>query len=195
MRLNDLDYDLPDELIAQEPNPNRTDARLLVLNRRSGEIDHSRFYKLGRHLRDGDLLVLNDTRVFPARLTVRKESGGAVELLLVRPADAPAGAWIALARTHRPLREGLRLMLENGRALRVVGHSRPGRPLVTSDDGTPIETMLTEAGAPALPHYVRRPPGPEDLTDYQTVYAEKLGAVAAPTAGLHFTDELLTELD
>jgi S-adenosylmethionine:tRNA ribosyltransferase-isomerase len=195
MRLNDLDYDLPDELIAQEPNPNRTDARMLVLNRRSGEIDHSRFYKLGRHLRDGDLLVLNDTRVFPARLTVRKESGGAVELLLVRPADAPAGAWIALARTHRPLREGLRLMLENGRALRVVGHSRPGRPLVTSDDGTPIETMLAEAGVPALPHYIRRPPNPEDLIDYQTVYAEKLGAVAAPTAGLHFTDDLLAELD
>jgi len=195
MRLNDLDYDLPEELIAQEPNPNRADARMLVLNRRSGEINHSRFYKLGRHLRDGDLIVLNDTRVFPARLTTHKESGGAVELLLVRPAEAPAGAWIALARTHRPLREGLRLMLENGRALRVVGHSRPGRPIVTSDDGTPIESMLAEAGVPALPHYIRRPPGPEDLTDYQTVYAEKLGAVAAPTAGLHFTDELLTELD
>jgi S-adenosylmethionine:tRNA ribosyltransferase-isomerase len=195
MRLNDLDYDLPEELIAQEPIANRADARMLVLNRRTGEINHSRFYKLGRHLRDGDLLVLNDTRVFPARLTTRKESGGVVELLLVRPADAPVGAWIALARTHRPLREGLRLMLENGRALRVVGHSRSGRPLVTSDDGTPIEAMLAETGVPALPHYIRRPPGPEDVTEYQTVYADKPGAVAAPTAGLHFTDDLLTELD
>jgi S-adenosylmethionine:tRNA ribosyltransferase-isomerase len=195
MRLNDLDYDLPEELIAQEPIANRADARMLVLNRRSGEINHSRFYKLGRHLRDGDLLVLNDTRVFPARLTTRKESGGVVELLLVRPADAPASAWIALARTHRPLREGLRLILENGRALRVVGHSRPGRPLVTSDDGTPIETMLAEAGLTALPHYIRRPPGPEDVTEYQTVYADQPGAVAAPTAGLHFTNDLLTELD
>ena len=116
MRLNDLDYDLPEELIAQEPIANRADARMLVLNRRTGEINHSRFYKLTRHLRDGDLLVLNDTRVFPARLTTRKESGGVVELLLVRPAEAPADAWIALARTHRPLRDGLRLMLENGRA-------------------------------------------------------------------------------
>jgi len=195
MRLNDLDYDLPDELIAQEPIADRADARMLVLDRRSGEINHSRFYKLTRHLRDGDLLVLNDTRVFPARLKTRKESGGAVELLLVRPADEPAGAWIALARTHRPLREGLRLLLEGGRALRVVGHSRPGRPLVASDDGTPIETMLAEAGVPALPHYIRRPPTPEDLTEYQTVYADKLGAVAAPTAGLHFTDDLLTQLD
>src|SRR5579859_1726793 len=125
MRLSDLDYDLPEELIAQEPIANRADARMLVLDRRSGEINHSRFYKLARHLRDGDLLVLNDTRVFPARLKTRKESGGAVELLLVRPSEDQAGAWIALARTHRPLREGLRLILENGRALRVVGHSRP----------------------------------------------------------------------
>ncbi|MEA2680752.1 MAG: S-adenosylmethionine:tRNA ribosyltransferase-isomerase [Candidatus Binataceae bacterium] len=194
MRLNELDYDLPEALIAQEPIPNRADARMLVLERRRGAIEHSRFYKLGRHLRDGDLLVLNDTRVFPARLKTRKESGGTVELLLVRPAETQAGGWIALARTHRPLREGLRLTLENGRSLRVVGYSRPGRPLVASDDGTPIETMLEEAGTPALPHYIRRPPGPEDLTEYQTVYAEKPGAIAAPTAGLHFSDHLLAEL-
>jgi S-adenosylmethionine:tRNA ribosyltransferase-isomerase len=194
MRLSELDYDLPEDLIAQEPIANRADARTLVLNRRTGEIEHSRFYKLARHLRDGDLLILNDTRVFPARLTTRKDTGGSVELLLVRPAESPAGGWIALARTHRPLREGLRLTLENGRALRVVGHSRPGRPIVASDDGTPIESILAEAGVPALPHYIHRPPGPEDLTEYQTVYADKLGAVAAPTAGLHFTQELLTEL-
>ncbi|HEX3409504.1 MAG TPA: S-adenosylmethionine:tRNA ribosyltransferase-isomerase, partial [Candidatus Binataceae bacterium] len=195
MRLSDLDYELPEELIAQEPIANRADARMLVLNRRTGQIDHSRFYKLPRHLREGDLLVLNDTRVFPARLKARKPSGGAVELLVVRPADQPAGSWIALARTHRPLREGLVLTLDSGRELRVVGHHRPGRPLVISNDGTPLETILAESGAPALPHYIRRAPVPEDLTEYQTVYADKLGAVAAPTAGLHFTDELLTELE
>lgn len=195
MRLSDLDYDLPEELIAQEPAADRADARTLVLDRRTGAIEHSRFYKLRRHLREGDLLVLNDTRVFPARLKTRKESGGAVELLLVRPAEDPTGAWIALARTHRPLREGLRLVLDTGRALRVVGYSRPGRPLLSSDDGTPMETILAEAGMPALPHYIRRPPGPEDLTEYQTVYAEKTGAVAAPTAGLHFTTDLLAELE
>jgi S-adenosylmethionine:tRNA ribosyltransferase-isomerase len=194
MRLNDLDYDLPEALIAQEPIANRADARMLVLDRRSGAIEHSRFYKLARLLRDGDLLVLNDTRVFPARLKTRKESGGSVELLLVRPAETADGAWIALARTHRPLREGLRLTLENGRMLRVVGYNRPGRPLVISDDGTPMQTLLEEAGTPALPHYIRRPPGPEDLTEYQTVYAGRPGAVAAPTAGLHFTDDLLAEL-
>jgi S-adenosylmethionine:tRNA ribosyltransferase-isomerase len=194
MRLSDLDYDLPEDLIAQEPIEDRADARMLVLDRRTGQIEHSRFYKLGRHLRDGDLLILNDTRVFPARLKTRKETGGTVELLLVRPSEEHPGTWIALSRTHRPLREGLRLLLDDGHALRVVGYSRPGRPLVISDDGTPIETMLTEAGVPALPHYIRRPPGPEDLTEYQTVYADKLGAVAAPTAGLHFTDDLLGRL-
>jgi S-adenosylmethionine:tRNA ribosyltransferase-isomerase len=194
MRLSDLDYDLPEDLIAQEPIEDRADARMLVLDRRTGQIEHSRFYKLGRHLRDGDLLILNDTRVFPARLKTRKETGGTVELLLVRPSEEHPGAWIALSRTHRPLREGLRLLLDDGHALRVVGYSRPGRPLVISDDGTPIEAMLTEAGVPALPHYIRRPPGPEDLTEYQTVYADKIGAVAAPTAGLHFTDDLLGRL-
>lgn len=194
MRLNELDYELPPELIAQEPLARRDEARLLALDRRSGAVTHSRFYKLGRHLREGDLLVLNDTRVFPARLTAHKESGGAVELLMVRPADAPAGAWLALMRSHRPLKEGSRLELENGHALRILGYHRPGRPLVISDDGTPMDEILNDAGAPALPHYIRRPATPDDVRDYQTVYAERSGAVAAPTAGLHFTDTLLQQL-
>ncbi len=194
MRLSELDYELPTELIAQEPIPNRADARLLALDPRTGAIAHSRFYKLRRHLREGDLLVLNNTRVFPARLHARKESGGAVELLMVRAADAPAGAWLALAKAHRPPRDGARLMLPNGRALRVAGNPRNGRLLVLAEDGVPMERLIEETGAPALPHYIRRPPGPADLTEYQTVYAEPLGAVAAPTAGLHFTRELLDEL-
>lgn len=194
MRLTELDYELPEELVAQEPLPRRDQARLMVLDRRTGEITHSRFYKLPRHLREGDLLVLNNTRVFPARLMARKESGGAVELLMVRPADEPAGAWLALARTHRPLKEGTRLLVENGRVLRLVGYQRPGRSIVASDDSTPIEQILAEAGTLALPHYIRRAPTVEDLSEYQAVYADKSGAVAAPTAGLHFTDELLREL-
>ncbi|HJU28682.1 MAG TPA: S-adenosylmethionine:tRNA ribosyltransferase-isomerase, partial [Candidatus Binataceae bacterium] len=121
MRLSELDYDLPEELIAQAPLERRDEARLMVLDRRAGHIEHSRFYKLGRHLREGDLLVLNNTRVFPARLIARKESGGVVELLLVRPAEEAAGAWMALARTHRRLRDGARLTLEGGYAFRVVG--------------------------------------------------------------------------
>ncbi len=102
MRLRELDYDLPEALIAREPLPERDQARMLILERSTGRVEHSRFYKLPRHLREGDLLVFNNTRVLPARLIARKESGGEVELLMVRPADTPAGAWIALARTHRP---------------------------------------------------------------------------------------------
>src|SRR5271170_5776416 len=189
MRLSELDYDLPEELIAQEPLARRDDARLLVLNRRRGTFEHSRFYKIGHYLREGDLLVLNNTRVFPARILARKESGGAVELLFVRPADNLPGAWIALARTHRGLREGTRLKLEDGRGLRVAGYFKPGRPLIASDDA-PIAELLEAHGAPALPHYIRRPVSRDDLADYQTIYAGPPGAVAAPTAGLHFTSEL-----
>ncbi len=194
MRLSELDYDLPAELIAQEPIPNRADARLLALDPRTGAIVHSRFYKLARHLREGDLLVLNNTRVFPARLHARKESGGAVELLMVRAAAEPSGAWLALAKAHRAPREGARLILRNGRILRIAGNLRNGRLLVVAEDGAPMRQVLDEAGEPALPHYIRRPPGPADLEEYQTIYADPVGAVAAPTAGLHFTGELLDEL-
>jgi S-adenosylmethionine:tRNA ribosyltransferase-isomerase len=194
MRLNELDYELPEDLIAQEPLERRDEARMLVLDRRRGTVEHSRFYKIGHYLRDGDLLVLNNTRVFPARLVTHKESGGAVELLFVRPAENPPGAWITLARTHRGLREGTRLKLGDGHTLSVAGFFKPGRPLVVSNDG-PIEALLEAHGAPALPRYIRRPVAASDFRHYQTVYAEPPGAVAAPTAGLHFTPELIGELN
>jgi len=195
MQLRELDYDLPDALIAHEPLPDRTQARLLVLERATGRIEHSRFYKLPRHLREGDLLVLNNTRVLPARLLALKETGGEVELLMVRPADTPAGAWITLARTHRPLHEGARLTLANGHVLIVAGYHKPGRPLIVSADATPIAKILEEVGHLALPHYIRREVTAADASDYQTVYAEPSGAIAAPTAGLHFTPELLAALN
>jgi S-adenosylmethionine:tRNA ribosyltransferase-isomerase len=194
MRLSELDYNLPPELIAQESLARRDEARLMVLDRRTHEVEHSRFYKLGNFLRDGDLLVLNNTRVFPARLFARKPTGGAVELLLVRPVETPKGAWLALVRTHRGLREGSRLLLDDGRALRIAGYQRPGRPIVVSDDSVPLETILESAGALALPHYIRREPASSDREDYQTVYAATRGAISAPTAGLHFTRELLATL-
>lgn len=194
MRLSELDYELPEELIAQEPLARRDEARLMVLDRRAATAEHSRFYKLARYLREGDLLVLNDTRVFPARLRARKESGGAVELLMLRPVDEPAGGWLAMTRSHRPVRENGRLELQNGAALRVAAFSRPGRPVLVSDNGVSIEAMIAEFGEPALPYYIRRAAGRGDRGAYQTVYAVNPGAVAAPTAGLHFTPELLAEL-
>ncbi|MGH7916034.1 MAG: S-adenosylmethionine:tRNA ribosyltransferase-isomerase, partial [Candidatus Binataceae bacterium] len=116
------------------------------------------------------------------------------ELLMVRPADAPDGAWLALIRTHRQIREGTRLLLNDGYALRIAGYQRPGRPVLMSDDHVPISEIIARVGVPALPHYIRRPPTADDVRDYQTVYAGQNGAVAAPTAGLHFTEELMREL-
>jgi S-adenosylmethionine:tRNA ribosyltransferase-isomerase len=194
MRLSDLDYDLPAELIAQQPLERRDEARMEVIDPKRGTIEHSRFYKVGRYLHEGDVLVLNDTRVFPARLMARKESGAKVELLFVRPADKQPGAWIALIRTHRPCPAGARLLLEGGDALRVIGYQRPGRVIVEMEGGQPIEAMLAKEGSLALPHYIRREVTSADAEDYQTVYAAHPGAIAAPTAGLHFTPELLRQL-
>jgi S-adenosylmethionine:tRNA ribosyltransferase-isomerase len=197
MRLSELDYDLPEELIAQQPLVRRDEARLLVLDRKSKSVEHSRFYKLVRHLREGDLIVLNDTRVLPARLFAQKESGGRVELLMVRPAslaEGPAGAWIALIRTHRVLKDNVRLILGDGHALRIVGYARPGRPIVVAEGEVSIDEILNRDGTLALPHYIHRTVGPADIDDYQTVYALQPGAIAAPTAGLHFTDDVFRAL-
>lgn len=194
MRLSDLDYDLPPELIAQEPLAQRDEARLEVVNRRTGAVEHSRFYKLSRYLQAGDVLVLNDTRVFPARLLVRKESGGKVELLFIRPADNHPGAWLALMRSHRPCPPGSRLALDDGAVLKVQGYQRPGRVIVALEGDRPMDELLTMAGSLALPHYIRREVSAADSADYQTVYAAHTGAIAAPTAGLHFTPELLQKL-
>ena len=194
MRIVDLDYELPPELIAQHPLEHRDEARLLVVDRKRGAFEHSRFYKLGEHLHEGDLLVLNDTRVFPARLQVRKESGGAVELLLIRPLAQPEGAWLSLIRSHRGLKEGSRLLLSDGSALRLVDYQRPGRAIIASDDGEPLSAILERCGMLALPHYIRRPAADDDREAYQTVYAAETGAIAAPTAGLHFTTELIGRL-
>jgi S-adenosylmethionine:tRNA ribosyltransferase-isomerase len=195
MRLSDLDYELPAELIAQQPLDQREQARLMVVERRSGKIGHSRFYKLPGELREGDLLVLNNTRVIPARLAARKESGGSVELLLVRSVEQGAGRWEALIRAHRLPRIGTRLLLQQGHALRVVAQSKPGRVVLESADSTSIEELLAKLGTLALPHYIRRPSTSADVTAYQTVYASNPGAIAAPTAGIHFTAGLLDELE
>jgi S-adenosylmethionine:tRNA ribosyltransferase-isomerase len=135
--------------------------------------------------------------VLPARLFAQKESGGRVELLMVRPAgrsEGPAGAWIALIRTHRVLKDNARLILGDGSALRIAGYARPGRPIVAPEGDASIERILQADGMLALPHYIHRTVGPADIDDYQTVYASQPGAIAAPTAGLHFTDDVFKAL-
>lgn len=194
MRLSELDYALPKALIAQKPLERRADARVQVLDRKSGTLEYSRFYKLATFMREGDVLVVNDTRVIPARLFARKESGGKVELLLIRPLPETQGGWLAAVRSHHRIKEGTRLTLPGGRKVRVLGYQRPGRAIVISEDSVPLSELLKESGLLALPHYIRREVGAADQEDYQTVYAEHEGAIAAPTAGLHFTPLLLAEL-
>jgi len=178
MRTSELDYDLPSELIAQRPLERRDDSRLLVADRASGEVRHRRFRDLPGALPEGALVVVNDTRVIPARLRVRRETGGEAEVLLLAPAGD--GLWEALARPTKRLRPGTRL----GPA-ELVEHLGGGRWLVRLD-GEP------EGEAP-LPPYITEPLA--DAERYQTVYAEDAGSAAAPTAGLHFTPELLAGLD
>ncbi|HEX6881991.1 MAG TPA: tRNA preQ1(34) S-adenosylmethionine ribosyltransferase-isomerase QueA [Planctomycetota bacterium] len=204
MRLSDFDYELPPERIAQAPVAVRDEARLLVHERGPGRTQHRRVRELGELLRAGDLLVLNDTRVLHARLFARRASGGRVELLLVEPSGRE-GEWRALVHPARRLRAEEGLALEGGsERVRLVARERTpeGAPAmewrVRLEDAAgrvldPLEVMA-RAGHVPLPPYVTRPDAQTDVERYQTVYARVPGAVAAPTAGLHFTPGLLADL-
>jgi S-adenosylmethionine:tRNA ribosyltransferase-isomerase len=178
MRTAELDYDLPPELIAQRPLPRRDDSRLLVYERATGATRHRSFRDFPDELPDGALVVVNDTRVLPARLRVRRPGGGEAEVLLLEPLGD--GHWEALGRPTRRLRAGMRLGV-----VELVEHRGEGRWLVKLE-GPP-------AGEAPLPPYIVEPLA--DPERYQTVYAEEEGSAAAPTAGLHFTPELLGALE
>ena len=188
MKTADFDFDLPSEYIAQEPVKPRDASRLLVLDRKTGEIEHTVFQAVGKYLTPGDLLVLNETRVIPARLYARKISGGKVEILLLRKEETHT--WETLVGGKR-LVSGVRLVVDSGPQAEIVKVLDGSRRLVRFDE--PIEPYLNGAGHVPLPPYIRK-----TLTDperYQTVYARQPGSAAAPTAGLHFTQELLQELE
>ncbi|MCY3933945.1 MAG: tRNA preQ1(34) S-adenosylmethionine ribosyltransferase-isomerase QueA [Acidobacteria bacterium] len=186
LRTSDFDYHLPQEAIAQHPGE-RGESRLLVLGRTTGE---RRFDELPDLLDPGDLLVVNDTRVIPARLRARRPTGGAVEILLVER-DGPASWWCML-RPGRRMVPGATIEVERGPAARVEERA-DGRFRLAFEH--PIEPLLEEIGEPPLPPYIVRPVEPRDRERYQTVYAARPGAVAAPTAGLHFTPALLAALE
>ncbi len=189
MRRADFYYALPPDLIARRPPPRRTDSRLLALDGSTGALRDLRFPELALLLRPGDLLVLNDTRVLPARLPGRKASGGACELLLERILDG--GRILAQARSSKGLRPGARIELPAGAIAETL--ARHGDLYELALDREPLP-YFEQHGRVPLPPYVARDADADDRERYQTVYAEVPGAVAAPTAGLHFDREMLTGL-
>ncbi|MFN4034074.1 MAG: tRNA preQ1(34) S-adenosylmethionine ribosyltransferase-isomerase QueA [Fimbriimonadales bacterium] len=185
-----FDYELPDDLIAQEPIEPRDHSRLMVLHRASQRIEHRRFYELPEYLRAGDTLVLNDTRVSAWRLRGRKPTGGTAEVFLLYPlAD---GRWQALVKPGRRLPDGSRVVVNPQLEVHLEGRLEGGVRLVRLISDEPPEQLLPRVGQVPLPPYIHR-----QLTDperYQTVYAQRHGSAAAPTAGLHFTPALLQRL-
>ncbi len=189
-----FDYDLPPALIAQAPAERRDGARLLLLSRAGGAIAHRTVVDLPELLAPGDLLVFNDTRVRPARLFGRIDTGGAVELLVVR--ERPDGTWDCLGRPARRLRPGAQIDLPDGASAMVRERLAPGRYAVAFANAPDVDALLSQHGELPIPPYIRRPDGPLpiDAERYQTVFAQAAGAVAAPTAGLHFSAALLDAL-
>ncbi len=192
MDLSEFDYDLPPALIAQAPAPSRDASRLLVIDRARQAFEDHVFTELPELLRPGDCLVVNESRVIPARIQARDADGRAVELLFFEREDGRR--WRALVRPGRRCRVGAELVVGRAR-LRVVGVVADGPRRVERLDGT-IEDLMREHGLPPLPPYIARfaAPTDEDRERYQTVYAEPPGSVAAPTAGLHFTARVLDRL-
>ncbi len=191
MNKSDFDFYLPEELIAQTPLEKRDTSRLLHLNKQTGEIEHKHFYDIKQYLREGDCLVLNDSRVLPARLIGARPTGGAVELVLLK--DLGDNRWECLSRPGRKTKPSQELVFGNGELTAVVQEVTLGgnRIVKFSYEGIFLE-ILERLGKMPLPPYIK-----EELQDserYQTVYSKELGSAAAPTAGLHFTKELLAEI-
>ncbi|MCV0403498.1 MAG: tRNA preQ1(34) S-adenosylmethionine ribosyltransferase-isomerase QueA [Chloroflexi bacterium] len=190
LRVDDFDYDLPTEAIAQSPVEPRDASRLLVLERATGTIRHARFAEIGRWFRPGDLLVVNDSRVIPARLRATRPGGGQAEVLVLRPIDGDPRRWEALVRPSRRIPDGTVLRLGTGATVSVGERIGDGTRAITFVDD-PHATMAA-AGELPLPPYIRDRSAPPER--YQTVYANPPGSAAAPTAGLHFTPRLLDSL-
>lgn len=193
MRIDDFDFDLPQELVAQQALGDRSASRMLVVERPSRSVADACFRDLPRFLKRGDALVLNNTKVFPARLFGRTESGAKVELFLVR--EVGPMLWEALARPAKRLRPGRRVVFDDDFSATVAERLEGGRVLVVLETADGLDAALKRSGRTPLPPYIRRDSEqPDDRDRYQTVFARERGAIAAPTAGLHFTPEILDEI-
>lgn len=188
MKTSDFDYHLPQERIAQTPVEPRHASRLLVLNRGKPELEHSTFWHIDEYLQPGDLLVINQTRVIPARLQARKPTGGRVEVLLLHPLDDLSWEVLVGGKHVTP---GLRLQIEGGPAGIILNEQSGSRRHIRFEQ--PVQPYLETAGQMPLPPYIHT--RLEDPERYQTVYASIAGSAAAPTAGLHFTSELIQRLE
>jgi S-adenosylmethionine:tRNA ribosyltransferase-isomerase len=203
--LKDYDYDLPDSLIAQEALEQRESCRLLVMSRKQEMLEHRCFSEIGSFLHSGDVLVLNDTRVVPARLLGTKQTGGKIELLVLEPFRAfePDAAeddkvYSCLVRCAKPPKPQSEITLKNGSRAEILTRPEEGKARVRFLSAAPLPKLLEQAGEVPLPPYIHRAGTRhefDDATYYQTVYAWAPGSVAAPTAGLHFTTGLLHELE
>jgi S-adenosylmethionine:tRNA ribosyltransferase-isomerase len=198
MKTEDFDYPLPPDLIAQYPLENRDECRLLCLDRKTSAVTDLFFKDLTTIVKPGDLLVFNDTKVLPSRLFCHKKTGGAVELLLTAPYENDNQRWNALVRPGRGLNPGTRVTLDRDHsvAFEIVEVREDGSRIISlvNESGQTIETVFRKYGVMALPHYIKRPAESKDNETYQTVYAKHEGAVASPTAGLHFTGEFMDAL-
>lgn len=193
MNIEDFDFDLPESLIAQTPLKDRSASRLMVLNRQTKEIDHKHFADITSYLKKGDCLVLNDTRVLPARLYgIKEDTGAKLEILLLKQLEGDT--WEVLAKPAKKIKTGSKLVFGDGRltATCIDSLEHGGRVLTFSYDGIFYE-VLDELGEMPLPPYIKEQLPEKDR--YQTVYAKEQGSAAAPTAGLHFTKELLQEIE
>lgn len=195
MNTQDFDFDLPENLIAQHPAPRRDQARMLVMNRATGDLRHRQVPDFPDLLAPGDALVLNNTRVIPARTRGQKSTGGRVETLFVEPEEGRDREWwVMMKSSHRP-KPGARVELEGGLTLEVLENRSDGLNRVRAEGSEEVLAYLEAHGEPPLPPYIKREHlCGDDPERYQTVYASAPGAVAAPTAGLHFTPELLDQI-
>ena len=194
MLISDFDYELPDELIAQNPLEKRENSRMLVVGRAEKSFQDEHFYNFLKFLKKDDVIVLNNTKVFPARLFGKSETGAKIELFLVREIENQI--WETLGRPARRLNAGKKIIFSENLMAEVIEKTEVGRVVVKFESDGDFKEILDKIGQTPLPPYIKREPGSldNDRDRYQTVFAKKRGAIAAPTAGLHFTPQILDEI-
>lgn len=201
-KTEDFNYKLPDELIAQYPLKKREDAAMMVLNRADKTIEHKHFYDIVDYLDPGDVLILNNTKVFPARLCAKRQSGGEVEIFLLNPSNI-SNQWFCLMKRSKRVKEGETLSVSAEFKIKIIKKDienatdgeLPKNFVELDFSGDDVYKILNKYGSIPLPPYISRKSEEEDKEDYQTVFAKKTGSAAAPTAGLHFSKEILDKIE